>query len=347
VTNEIGWRGPPMTVAKPPNTIRIVFVGASAVVNSHHYPYSYPEFVGHWLNLWAARRGLNAHIEVLNAGREGLYSTDIAAVVRKEVVPVAPDLVVYYEGGNQFTLRGMLASDVGPAPMQTAPAPQKPSAQWLSDAAHRSALARRFYNAVELATRSSRTGEELPKPAYDLRWPDGLSEIAPDLERSDLPANLSTIVSDLERMRKDLQAEGAELAISTFKWFVRDGLVVDPVRNHALWEHLNIWMWPFRYRDLERLSTFQNRVYARYAAAHRLPLIDVAGRMPDEPELYTDAVHFSYGGVRLHAWIVLQQLVPLIEQRLSSGLWPQERRPAVPPPGLLFEPEVVRTECKI
>lgn len=347
VTNELGWRGPPMTVERPPNTIRIVFVGASTTVNSHHYPYSYPEFIGHWLNLWAAQRGLNVRIEALNAGRESVNSTDIAAIVRKEVGPVAPDLVVYYEGANQFDLAGMLASAVGPAPVQSAPTPAQDSvARWLGDAAHRSALIRRFQYAVALASRSSDTGKELPKPAYDLRWPDGLSQTEPDIGRRDLPVNLSTIVSDLENIRKDLTAAGAELAVSTFKWFVHDGLVVDPVGDRSLWEHLNIWMWPFSYRDLERMSTFQNRVYARYAAANGLALIDVAGKMPEQPTLYTDGIHFSYGGVRLHAWIVLQQLVPIIERHLSDRTWPREPSASrVPAPGLLFEPKLVRPHC--
>jgi hypothetical protein len=348
VTNEIGWRGPPIRIEKAAKTVRIVFVGASTTVNSHYYPYSYPEFVGHWLNLWAAHRGLNVRIETFNAGREAVISTDIAAVVRKEVLPIAPDLVVYYEGHNQFLLTGMLASEVGPAPLQSAPTGAEDSSRrWLRDAAHRSALVRRFQGAVGLATHSG-TGNELPKPTYDVRWPDGLSEIHPDIRRSDLPINLSTIISDLESIRKDLEAGGAELAISTYKWLVRDGLVLDPVRNRNLWEHLNIWMWPFSYRDIERMSVFQNRVYARYAATHGLALIDVAAKMPEEPALYTDAVHFSYGGVRLHAWIVLQDLVPLIESRLANRIWPREPgRDGAAPPGLLFEPELIRTNCKI
>ena len=42
--------------------------------------------------------------EVLNAARESIGSTGIASIVRQEVVPTRPDLVVYYEGGNQFEL---------------------------------------------------------------------------------------------------------------------------------------------------------------------------------------------------------------------------------------------------
>ena len=41
----------------------------------------------------------------INAGRNGLGSSDIAAIVRGEILPAEPDLVVYYEGSNQFDLR--------------------------------------------------------------------------------------------------------------------------------------------------------------------------------------------------------------------------------------------------
>ena len=42
------------------------------------------------------------HFEVLNAARESIVSTDNVAIVKNEVAPLRPDLVVYYEGGNQF-----------------------------------------------------------------------------------------------------------------------------------------------------------------------------------------------------------------------------------------------------
>lgn len=340
VTNRFGWRGPPIAFEKPPATVRIAFVGASTTVNSHHYPFSYPEFIGHWLNLWAAERKLGVRFETINAGREGLMSTDIAAVIRKEVVPLAPDLVVYYEGANQFILAGMLKGEPGAAPVAAPPGTSEgPLARALRDAAHRSALARRLQAAVNLVRHPS--GKELPKPAYKMTWPAGLSESEPDLTRTDLPINLSTIVTDLESSRVALQAAGSELAVSSFKWIVHDGLALDPVRNRALWDHLNLGKWPFTYRDIARMAAFQNRVLARYAAQHGLPFIDVAGQMPDDPALATDAIHFSYGGVRLHAWIVLQSLIPLIERRIARHVWPTrpEAKQALPP-GLFFKPKL-------
>jgi hypothetical protein len=68
VTNEFGWRGRPVSFARKPRTIRIVFVGASTTAEIHHYPFSGPEYIEGWLNRWAEARHLDLRFEVLNAG---------------------------------------------------------------------------------------------------------------------------------------------------------------------------------------------------------------------------------------------------------------------------------------
>ena len=59
--------------------------------------------------------------------------------------------------------------------------------------------------------------------------------------------------------------------------------------------------------------------------------------MPQDPDLYSDAIHNTLSGLRVRAWIVFQQLVPIIEDRMARGLWPKqaerhEQRP-------LFDPQ--------
>ncbi len=346
VTNQLGWRGPPIEIQKAAKVIRIAFVGASTTVNSHYYPYSYPEFLGHWLNLWAASRKLDVRFEAMNAGRESAISTDIEAIVRKEVLPLRPDLIVYYEGANQFVMNPMLKRQPDATPERRGQvAPESGFARLLRDLSNRSALARRLQAALGLVGNPGR-GDEWSKPEYDLQWPAGLDEKDPDLSRRDLPVNLPVILGDLDRIRADLAGSQAELVVSSYARFVQDGMVLDPIRNRALIDHLNIAHFPFRYRDIERLTVFQNRVFAKYAAAHGLPFLDIAGQIPKAADLFTDAVHLSYGGVRLHGWIALQGIVQLAEKRLASGVWPRPVAPASePPPGLLFTPREVTFSC--
>jgi hypothetical protein len=318
VTNQIGWRGRPIEVPRADKTVRIVFAGSSTVVDFHNYPFSHTDFVGHWLNLWAASQGWDVRFEVLNSAREGMRSADITAVINNEVLPVRPHLVVYYEGGNQFEL----ASIVDKVPEGTAVPPGKAAPLWLQEAARNSALMKRIEAAVTLVVGDTE-GREWPKPTYRLIWPAGLDEYDPDLSYPRLPVNLNAILRDLDRIRTDLSSVGAEFAVSSFVWMVKDGMVLDPIKGRYTLQQLNVQRYPFRYRDLERLANFQNRVFAKYAASHGLTFVDVARHMPFDHDLFTDAIHYSYGGTRLRGWIILQQLLPMIEKHLKDHSWPR------------------------
>jgi lysophospholipase L1-like esterase len=87
---------------KDGKTVRIAFVGASTTIGGYNLPYSYPELVGHWLNRWLRAQGWDVRVEIINAARSGIDTDSIAAIVRQEVLPVEPDLVVYYDGANEF-----------------------------------------------------------------------------------------------------------------------------------------------------------------------------------------------------------------------------------------------------
>lgn len=334
VTNAFGWRGRPVAFRRAADTVRIVFVGASTTLELHGHPFSGAEHVDHWLNQWAAGRGLKVRFEVLNAARESMSSQDSAVIIRQEVAPLRPELVFYYEGGNQLDLGTM----VKPLPGGT-PRPDGWLAQALRSMAPYSALARR----AEALT----GGREWPKPDYELVWPGGLDEFDPDIARADLPVNLDLVMPQLEAMRSDLAAVGSEFAIGTFHWLPRDGLVLDAVRHKPILQNLNVGYFPFRYRDLERMTAFENRVFAKYAAAHGLPLIDVARYMPSDPDLFSDATHNTPAGIRLRAWIVFQQLLAIIESRLASGAWPR-KLPEVGDahPAFAVPPRTITFDCK-
>ncbi len=346
VTNEYGWRGPPVPLARSPRSVRIVFVGASTTIGAHHLPFSYPEYVGNYLNVWSEAHGLGVRFEVMNAARESTTSSDIAAEVRQEVLPLQPDMVIYYDGANQFDLHSLLRGPPpGPARRPAGFEPQGTAAAWLQQAERFSAIARRIDAMAGLVTQPT-SGEEWPKPDYDLVWPPGLDEDDPDLSRQDLPVELTTILHDLDRIRADLGTIHSEFAVSSFMWLVRDGLKLDPVRHRYMLEHLNVVNGPYRYRDLARLAAFQNRVFAKYARIHELPFIDVAGVMPFEPDLFTDGIHKTDAGERIQGWLVFQQLVPIIEKRLASGVWPA-KFPVMPGPHPAFriKPHLITFSC--
>ena len=346
VTNQLGWRGAPIDFARAPKTIRIVFAGASTTADTHQMPYSYPEFIAHWLNLWAAKNRPDLRIEVASAARESINSEGIESIVRTEIVPARPDLVIYHEGGNQFRLESLVAS----MPQGEKPQPMKPreppGPAWLNTLARYSDIVRRIQT-LRASEELPSTGLEAPKPDYQLTWPKDLSETDPDIARKDLPVSLTQILGDLDRIQADLKPIDAELAVTSFLWMVKDGLKLDPVRNRMTWDYLNLYMYPWRYRDLERLANFQNRVLKKYTQERGIDFIDVAGTMPFDPDLYADGVHTTYPGTRMKGWVILQQLVPLIEARLKSGTWPKPQ-PAMDsaPPWLKTPPRRIEVNCK-
>jgi hypothetical protein len=346
VTNQFGFRGPPVEFKRRANTVRIVFVGASTTMEARATPYSGPEMIAHWLDLWAATNRPDIKFEVLNAGRESVTSSDIAAVVRHEVVPLHPDLVVYYEGANQFAMESVVKDAPAVRPAERQSGPDDIVARWLRGASHYSELARRAHalmGVVELAD----GGREPPKPDYKLDWPAGVDEFDPDISRPDLPINLSTIVVDLDTMRTDLAAADSAFAVSSFMWLVKDGMTLNPIRNRLIYDDLNVHHFPYRYRDIERLAAFQNRVFAKYAATRGLLLIDVARLMPFDPDLFADAIHNTQPGINMRAWIVLQEILPIIEKQLASGAWPKP-----PPlmgdthPAFAVAPRLITFDCK-
>ena len=310
-TNAFGWRGADIDPAKPATKLRVAFVGASTTVGAHRDPFSYPDYVGRWLREWARVRHPRLSVDVINAGREGVDSSSIAAIVESELVPVSPDVVIYYEGANQFWPTNFVVNDVPLRVLRTLSPPA-----WLE---LRSALAARL---LHVTRHAASDGAEPAKPPVWVRWPSDLSEDDPALDDPRLPVQLPAILSDLDRMRRSLDANGGVLALSSFMWLVRDGLVLDRARDALVFDYLNRSYWPFSYAHLRRYIDFENRVFRRYAVTHGLLFLDVAGNYPFDPRLFVDGIHMTPAGVKLHAWLVFQQLVPFLDSALAAGRLP-------------------------
>ena len=341
VTNQFGLRGPPLTFAKPPNTVRIAFLGASTTINSHNFPFSYPERVVYWLNRFANANHYAVRFEVLNSGREGINSEDIPAIVRYELLPLNPDLAVYYEGANQFTAANQLVSPA--IPPRTDIDPRDPMVVHRVPAFLRARLA--SANLLDLALNGFSSIGEPRKPSYRLHWPRGVDERNPNVDNPLLPLQLPIVVRNLDSIRKSLASLGAQLVLCSFEWFTPEGVALSPTRHQFIYKQLNTVLWPLRYADIRRLADFQNRVFQRYAESRKIPFLDVASRLPQDPNLFLDAIHMTDTGERVKAWIVFQQLAPLIRREIESGQLPQPPGPHSLPPPPSLEPSEMSLSC--
>jgi hypothetical protein len=312
-TNRFGWRGDQIELRKPARTVRVAFVGASTTVNDHAYPFSYPELAGFWLNKWSDRQGYGIRVEIINAGREGITSSDIAAIVQDEVLPLEPDMIVYYEGSNQFSFDDLIVPSAGTKFRSRL-------LRIIGHVEHQSALLRRIVALIRGPSLEHNADERNSR----LSWPNDVDEFAPALSHPKLPLNLSTIIADLDQIRRHTASSSGELVISSFFWLVPKE--PDSTRDRMLIDYLNAKFFPLRRQEIERLVAFQDRVLKAFAAATETPFMDVAGQLPQDPALYWDAVHATYDGVRLQAWIVAQELAELLRPRIEHGRLPRAAR---------------------
>jgi lysophospholipase L1-like esterase len=98
--NALGFRGPEIVQPKPPGTRRLAFVGASttfcAEVSSNEQ--AWPHLV--WNQMRA--RYPNVSFDYVNAGLPGAVTASSRVNFQQRVKPLAPDVVVLYEGFNDM-----------------------------------------------------------------------------------------------------------------------------------------------------------------------------------------------------------------------------------------------------
>lgn len=312
-TNRYGFRGPDFTPSKPAKTIRIAFLGASTTVANHQFPFSYPEYFGYWLNLWLAAHHYSLRVEIINAGREGVGSTDIAAILEQEVLPLAPDYVIYYEGANQVSVGPELIDTA--APLQRYPSESLLPSQWRQT----SVIAKLIDDAYRI--KFAPLLAEWRRPDTKLVFPEGVDELEPDIGRPDLPMNLPTILKDLGRIASRSEAARVRFLVSSFIWLDSGESEIshDNPRHAEILSHVKRVFWPLPHQNVRRLTDFQNRAIERFASAKNVDFLDIAKIYPRDPDLFTDAIHFTPEGVRLQGWVALAAFLPYFVRDLEDG----------------------------
>lgn len=336
VTNAFGFRGGELTVDKPERTVRIGFVGASTTVEAHGYGFrhSAPELVGHWLSLWAAQRQLGVRFQTLNAAREGIMSRDIRNIVADELMPLEIDYLVYYEGANQLVPATMLKHvrvegdyQVGHPPPSVVEAydeTKTADTTVLDQLSSWSATARYLRSALRRDQRLA----EVPKPRQEITLSGSCLEGDFPLERAPEVLELGAICRDLDAILETLRGRDARLCVATFWWLAGDGMTFDAVWSNNTHVHLNRAYWPLSYAVIRQLADVQNRFFAAFAKARGVDLLDVGDALPQDERLSIDAIHHNELGVRLKAWLMFVQLVPILERDLAAGRLPVADRHA-------------------
>lgn len=316
--NNFGFRGPDISPNKAARTIRIAFLGASTTAQG--WPFTYPEYTVHFLRLWSAAMHLNVDFDVINGGRAGLDSTGIAEIMRYEVAPLHPDIVVYDGATNDF--------DISPYVRFSGNAPSRPTDRGTTGASFQvqylpleqySAFLDRIY---ELLLRRGGPEAENSKPSHTLTF--DFSQKDPNLNERQLPFRLNGQIKDIREIAATTAEIHAQLFLDSAIAVPHAGMHLEPEADRYILQELDANYWPITYAEFHEALDFQNRVYEKLAQTDHYSYLDVAKYFPQDPKLFSDLFHFrNQDGERLEGWIVAQLLAPHIKHAIQSHQLPK------------------------
>jgi lysophospholipase L1-like esterase len=272
--NSLGFRGDEFTKTKPAGTVRIACLGASttfcAEVSHNHKTWP------HRLQEKLAEAYPGVTFEVINTAIGGYTAAENVKNLTHRVLPLDPDLAIYYEGNNEITKdtrqlaldRGLIAS-ANPRSFTNTVA----SYSLLFDLTYKNLtiLAGRRKAAAAAAATIDRVPPDLPQHFIGL-----LDEMRGKLAAKNVPLVLSTFIVKFRRNQpRDVQLANADVEFYYMPWMSIDGL-------------------------LDAMDTY-NKAILDYAATNRLPVVDDREAVPPDAEHFSDCMHFVDKGAEAMA----------------------------------------------
>jgi lysophospholipase L1-like esterase len=269
--NSLGFRGDEFSRTKPPNTFRIVCLGASttfnAEVSSNHatWPHRLQE------KLRQAYPGVI--IEVINASLGGYVASDNLRNLRHRVLPLDPDLVIYYEANNEIVAdTGELAKRQGISTGVRQPAFVTTVSRFslLFDLAYKNL-------AILMRSRASTDGKiDRVPPDLPVHFVSVLDEMRTSLAQRHTPLVLSTFIVKYRRSQdRATQIANADVAFYYMPWMSIDGM-------------------------LDAMDVY-NQAILDYAKRQNLPVVDDREAIPADAEHFTDCMHLADKGAEAMA----------------------------------------------
>jgi lysophospholipase L1-like esterase len=266
--NSLGFRGDEFSREKPPGTLRIACLGASTTFcaeasgNDGTWParlqallqVKHPEF----------------KVEVINAGVSGYVITESVRNLQHRVLPLEPDLVIFYEANNDMALdtrdlarrRGIIGEKEGY---------RSPVSKWISRHSLFYDLATK--NLAILAGQNDKTVKKLTDLPKDLpnRFVGELEKMHGLLVDRQIPLVLSCFLTKYRRDQpRDIQIANADVAFYYMPWMTIDSL-------------------------LDGMDLY-NEAIIRFAHSRQIPVVADRDSIPADSAHFTDFVHFADAG---------------------------------------------------
>ena len=294
--NSLGFRGDEFTVEKPANTFRIVALGASttfsAEVSSNHAIWT------HRLQEKLQAAYPSRRIEVINAAVGGYVAADNLKNLKHRVLPLNPDLVIYYEANNEIVKdtrdvairEGLISADGSRQPA------------WATALSKVSLMFDLAYKNLAILIRSREGGRRIDKVPADLpaHFTSQLDEMRAMLAERQIPLVLSTFIVKYRRDQdRATQITNADVSFFYMPWMSIDGL-------------------------LDAMEVY-NAAILEYGKRAGLQVVDDRFAIPPDAAHFTDCMHLSDKGNEAMAERFARALVKtgLIVSSPTPGIAPQ------------------------
>ena len=233
------------------------------------------------------------------------------------MLPLAPDYVIFYDGANQLGNAQSLVTAAGGVQsftLEQALRGPRLFPDWWAAHSRFAKLANDFYQ-LYLAP----VLDALRRPHYVFRFPPGITEAKPEIDDPKLPLGLSGFLPDLKTMKNATRAAGVPFMISTLVWLDGSELTPGNPDQAAIKALLKSMFWPLKPAEICRIIDFSNRTLREFAKSTDVGLLEIANEFPLDADLFADAYHMRPEGLKLLAWIGLQQFLPQLMQDLHNG----------------------------
>jgi lysophospholipase L1-like esterase len=289
--NSLGFRGGEIAVPKPPETIRVAFLGASTTwcgeVSSDEKVW--PHLVAQGLHAAAPRK----RVDHVNGGVPGYTVASSLQNLERRIAPLEPDIIVIYEAANDLSgeLREVAAAK---GLIESARIPER---SWLSRYSLMSELVEKNVRVLLAQQAASRGSNRLT--------------IDPKTLGKDFRNRLSALVKASKQRAKIV-------ALVTFSTQLRAGQDEQQSMRAAV---SALYYMPFMTPgSLIQAYGRYNEVIREVAAESGVLLIGDEDSIPGDSAHFTDSVHFTDAGSERMAARVLKALTsdPRVKQLLSS-----------------------------
>jgi lysophospholipase L1-like esterase len=289
--NRWGLRGRTPLLLKSPGRRRVLCVGGSstfgyAVTDGEEWPARLEQALA------------SAHaVEVLNGARLGATTWSNYAYLRDRLLRFDPDVVLLYEGFNDFwrgvRLRSREQPDYGSVerdgPSSLASLDLGPPRAWLprpSFAAHR--LGAWLETRLETAAMLEAAGAKTPLAfAFE-------------------PGILDIYESNLKAIVRLCRSRGVGVVMATFAGCDDPGAAPEPRRLRV--QYVLDQMPGLDVVSAEHGLELYREITRRVAASENVPLVDLARALPRDDALYVDTIHFTPAGEQRVAALLAQDL---------------------------------------